>query len=195
MRELFEEAMRSAQTWFDQAAAAGIGQSNAIALATVDAAQQPAVRFVLLKGMDARGFVFFTNLRSRKAQHIANNARAAFAVHWDALGRQINVEGALESVTPEEADDYWRTRPRESQLGAWASMQSQVLANRAELETRFAQFDAQFGARAIPRPEHWSGYRLLPTRIELWTTKPFRLHERICYQQRDGGWQKLLLNP
>ena len=195
MPELFAEAMRRAQAWFDDAQAAGIGQSNAIALATVDATLRPAVRFVLLKGIDARGFTFFTNLQSRKAQHIADNAHAAFAVHWDALGRQINVEGAAEAVTVQEADEYWRTRPRESQLGAWASMQSQVLDDRAILEARFAHFDAQFGDSAIPRPAHWSGYRLLPTRIELWTTKPYRLHERICYQQRDGEWHKLLLNP
>lgn len=164
-------------------------------LATADTHGRPSVRTVLLKGVDAHGLVWYTNTRSRKGAQLAANPRAAICVWWDLLKEQVAIEGAVERVSEEEADAYWRTRDRMSQIGAWASRQSEPLPSRAELLKRVALYTAKFAGAPVPRPAHWSGYRLLPERIEFWAARPFRLHERLLYERRGERWVKQLLYP
>lgn len=174
--------------WFSEAkACAEIADASAMALATADAAGRPSVRMVLLKHFDERGFVFYTNLESQKSRDLAENPRAALCFHWAALGRQVRVEGAVAPVEAAEADEYFATRPRLSQLGAWASRQSQPLANRYALETAVAWAAARYGAGAVPRPPHWSGFRVAVERIEFWREGAFRHHERSVYVRAEPG--------
>ncbi|MGO4325572.1 pyridoxamine 5'-phosphate oxidase [Cupriavidus sp. 2TAF22] len=183
------------QRWFDEATHAKLPEPNAMTLATVDAGGQPSARIVLLKGMDARGFTFFTNYESRKGLDMAANPRAALLFHWVQLERQVRVEGVVEKVDESESDAYYASRPLGSRLGAWASEQSREVADRAVLEQREADFRAKFGDNP-PRPAHWGGYRLAPTRIEFWQGRPSRLHDRIAYRlQADGAWQIARLSP
>lgn len=163
-------------------------------LATVDATGQPSARIVLLKSWDERGFVFYTNLESRKGRELDENPRVALCFHWDPLGRQVRVRGQVEPVTDQEADEYFHSRPRESQLGAWTSLQSAVLRDRAELEERYGIFQERFPGE-IPRPPHWSGRRVVPTDIEFWQEGEFRLHRRDLYSRSDDGWRHQLLYP
>jgi pyridoxamine 5'-phosphate oxidase len=172
-----------------------VAEPSAVCLATADAAGRPSARTVLLKGWDADGFVFYTNLGSRKARQLAENPRAALSFWWPPLLEQAHVEGGVERVTDTEADAYWATRPRESRVGAWASRQSETLSGRDELERRFAEAEARFAGADVPRPEFWSGYRLLPERIELWTSRPHRLHDRELWELGPDGWSSRRLFP
>ncbi len=179
-----------------QAVDLDIENPGAMALATVDAEGRPATRTVLLKQVDERGFVFYTNLVSRKGDHLKVNPHASLLFYWRELGKQVSVDGPVVPVAEEEADAYFATRPRTAQLGAWASQQSRPLQHRAELLARVARFEAEFLGREVPRPPHWSGFRVVPERIEFWSAGRFRLHKREVYE-RDGesGWKVTLLNP
>ena len=163
--------------------------ANAMTLATATADGVPSARIVLLKGADARGFVFYTNRQSRKAGELAATSRAALLFHWKPLGRQVRIEGGVTDVTDAEADAYYATRARISRLGAWASDQSRVLPERAVLERRLAEYEQKYPGEDIPRPPHWSGYRVIPDRFEFWQNMPFRLHDRTVYTRAgNGGW-------
>jgi pyridoxamine 5'-phosphate oxidase len=165
-------------------------------LATAGKNGRPSSRTVLLKGFDSRGFVFYTNLDSRKARQLTENPWASLTFYWPILERQVQIEGSIEPVDDKEADAYWATRPRESQIGAWASHQSQPLAKRDDLLLEAKRVAEIYEGRDVPRPPRWSGFRLIPNRIEFWKGMPARLHERIAYERDDSGaWSKTLLNP
>ena len=174
--------------WMAEAEAHETNDPNAMGLATVDAAGRPSLRMVLLKAADPAGFVFYTNLESRKGRELAGNPFAALCFHWKSLRRQIRVEGRVLPVSEAEADAYFASRARASQIGAWASAQSRPLTGRFELEKRVGEFAAKFGLGKVPRPPHWSGFRLVPDRIEFWHDRPFRLHDRFVYVRDDGAW-------
>lgn len=180
-----------------EAAAAGDPEPTAMTLATADPEGRVSARTVLLKSMDAAGFVFYTNLESRKAQQLAANRRCALSFLWKPLRHQVQVqvEGVAEAVTAAEADAYFATRPRLSQIGAWASRQSAALASRQELLDRVAEVDRLYADRPVPRPPHWGGYRVRPDRIEFWYGEPFRLHQRECWRLNAHGWSSVLLYP
>jgi len=175
-----------------------IPHADAMSLATVDEQGRPDVRIVLLKSASEDGFVFYTNLGSTKARQLAAHPHAALCFHYPPLTRQIRVRGSITPVTPEEADAYFASRPKQSQIGAWASKQSQPLEGRLELERRIAHYTAQYGLGSVPRPEFWSGFRLTPWRIEFWMEQPFRLHDRVEYTRAEGGtgaWERKRLFP
>lgn len=182
------------ETWFAEAQAAGIDQPETMALATADARGRPSLRFVLLKDADETGFTFFTNYESRKAGELDANRRAALAFYWHAQERQIRIEGPVERASPEASDAYFATRPRGSQLGAWASAQSRVRP-RGELEARLRRVEEEFDGRTVPRPGHWGGYVLRPDRVEFWQGQQSRLHDRLEYTRIDGAWQRTSLYP
>lgn len=183
------------ESWFAEARAAEPNDPEAMALATADADGRPSVRMVLLKGHDPRGFVFYTNLRSRKGEECAANPVAALLFHWKTLRRQVRVEGPIEPVTAEEADAYFASRGRDSQLGAWASEQSRPLPNREAFESRYQEMRTRFQGGDVPRPPHWSGFRVAPDRVEFWSDRPHRLHERRLFVRDSGGWREGLLYP
>lgn len=166
-----------------------------MSVATVGTDGKPSLRMVLLRGIDARGLVFYTNLNSRKGIEIEANPWTALCIHWKSTDRQVRVEGRAELVSDEEADAYFATRDRESQIGAWASKQSQSLEGRLKLERRVAKYALKFGVSAVPRPDFWSGYRVIPDRIEFWEKRPFRLHERTLYVRDGEKWATSRLYP
>ena len=182
------------ERWYGEALAAE-SDANAMVLATVGADGRPSARAVLLKGCDDRGLVFYTNLESRKARELAGNPHAALCFFWRSSRRQVRFEGAVEAVTAAEADADFATRPRDSRIGAWASDQSRPLASRAALEDRVAAFTRRFGDGEIPRPPFWSGYRVVPHRVEFWQERPFRLHDRWLNVRVNGAWQCERLFP
>ncbi|MET4895641.1 pyridoxamine 5'-phosphate oxidase [Sphingomonadaceae bacterium jetA1] len=182
--------------WYAEARQSELNDSNAMALATVSAAGQPSVRMVLLKGHDPRGFVFYTNRESRKAQDLGEGAKVALLFHWKSLRRQIRIEGPVSLVSDAESDAYFASRHRDSQLGAWASDQSRPLDSRATFEARFEAVRARFEGGPVPRPPHWGGYRVTPERIEFWLDREHRLHERRVFTRMgDGDWDEGLLFP
>jgi pyridoxamine 5'-phosphate oxidase len=181
--------------WLAEAKASEPNDPNAMALATADGSGRPSVRMVLLKGHGPEGFVFYTNEQSSKAEQIAANPRAALLFHWKSLRRQVRVEGCIEQVSDEQADAYFASRSRDSQLGAWASDQSRPLDSRGTFEQRFEHMKHRFEGQDVPRPPHWGGYRVIPKRIEFWSDRPHRLHERRLFTRDDGGWSEGLLYP
>ena len=182
--------------WFAEARASEPNDAEAMTLATAAADGSPSARIVLLKGHDARGFAFYTNSRSRKGDELAGNPRAALVFHWKSLRRQVRVEGRIEPVSADEADAYFASRSRDSRIGAWASDQSQPLESRAAFEARYERLVADYEGRDVERPPHWWGYRLVPERIEFWSDRPHRLHERRLFtRDESGGWTEGLLYP
>lgn len=183
--------------WYGEASACkSIDEPTAMTLATVDETGMPAARIVLLKAHDGRGFVFYTNLTSAKARQLVAHPKAALCFHWMPLEKQIRVQGTVEAVSDEEADAYFATRPRQSQIGAWASKQSQPYSERLEFEKRLVKYTAKFGIAPVPRPPFWSGYRVLPQTIEFWLKQPFRLHDRVLYTRaKSDAWERTRLFP
>jgi pyridoxamine 5'-phosphate oxidase len=182
--------------WFDEASASGSRLPDAMTLATATKDGKPSARMVLLKQVDEQGFVFFTNYNSRKARELDANPHASLVCYWVQLDRQVRVEGSVERVSASESDAYFHTRPRESQIGAITSPQSEAIESRAFLEQRFHDFENMYRDRTIPRPAHWGGYRLNPERIEFWQNREGRLHDRILYErQADGSWSISRLAP
>ena len=183
------------QAWLEEAEEKEINDPNAVALATADGQGRPSVRMVLLKGFDESGFTFYTNLESRKGEQLIANPWAAMLFHWKSLRRQVRIEGPVNPVTPEKADAYFNSRPRQSRIGAWASHLSRPVESRLALEKRVARFAAKYAVGSVPRPPYWSGFTLEPQRIEFWQDGAFRLHDRALCLRQDGGWQKQRLYP
>jgi pyridoxamine 5'-phosphate oxidase len=181
--------------WFAEAQSTEPNEPEAVTLATVAADGRPAARMVLLKRWDSQGFVFFSHLPSRKGKEIAANPHVALLFHWKSLARQIRIEGAVAQVSDAQADEYFATRPRESQIGAWASAQSRPLASRAVFEARIAEVEARFSGGPVPRPDYWSGWRLAPEYFEFWQGADFRLHDRLVFTRAGDGWETGRLYP
>ncbi len=182
-------------TWLEEAGEKEVNDPNAMSLATVGADGMPSSRMVLLKGKDARGFVFYTNFESRKGEQLQAHMKAALLFHWKSLRRCVRIEGEVEVVAEEEADAYFASRPRQSQIGAWASQQSRPLEGRFELEKRVAVYAAKHAVGKVPRPAYWSGFRVLPRRLEFWQDGAFRLHDRLVYTRAGEGWTTERLYP
>jgi pyridoxamine 5'-phosphate oxidase len=194
-QDLAADPVQQFRRWFAEAAEAGERMPETVVLATATPDGAPSARAVLLKGVDERGFAVFTNLESRKGRELGANPRAALVFLWPALGRQVRVEGASEPLGRPEVDAYFATRPRGSQIGAWASPQSSVIPGRADLEARVAETEARFGAGEVPAPPFWGGYRIRPEAVEFWQHRDDRLHDRLRYRRSPGGWTVERLAP
>lgn len=185
--------------WFSEAQEREINDPNGVALATISPAGTPDVRMVLLKAFDERGFVFYTNFKSAKGRDLLASAHAALLFHWKSLRRQVRIQGPVHEVSAAEADAYFASRPRDAQIGAWASRQSEIMEGRFELEREVARYALKFGLGPVPRPPHWSGFRVVPSGFEFWTDKPFRLHERLIFvRDKTNGapaWRRAYLFP
>jgi len=192
-----DEPLRLFAAWFEEARKSEPADPDAMALSTVDRDGVPNVRMVLLKGFDERGFVFYTNQGSQKGQELAERAAAAAVFHWKSLRRQVRLRGAVEQVTDAEADAYFASRARLSQIGAWASKQSAPLESRLAFEKAVAQVTARYALGAVPRPPFWTGYRIVPVVMEFWQDRPYRLHDRVEFRRKapDGAWTKTRLYP
>lgn len=190
-----EDPISLFKDWLADAERSEPNNPNAMTLATVTPDGAASARMILLKGVDERGFTFYTNLGSRKAEQLSANPRAALCFYWKSLKRQVHVEGTVERVDDAEADAYFATRPRGAQIGAWASKQSRPMEGRFRLEARVAKYTAKFHVGTVPRPDFWSGFRVVPEHIEFWREQPFRLHDRVVYHRDGGGWRKERLYP
>ena len=193
--ELTADPFETLQAWYDEALAVGTPFADAIALATATPDGSPSVRMVLYKGVSGGGLRFFTNYESQKARDLADNPRVAIVFFWAPLHAQVRVEGRVERLAQDESDAYFRSRPRESQLGAWASPQSREVQDRDALEQRFREAAAKYADREVPRPPNWGGYRILPDSFEFWIGQDHRMHDRFLYRRHADGWQRTRLAP
>ena len=182
--------------WFAKAQSTEINDPNAVAVATSNKNNQPSVRMVLLKGLSEKGFVFYTNFKSKKGRELKENIKASMCFHWKSLRRQVRVIGSVEEVSKKEADDYYNSRPYKNRIGAWASSQSQILDKRSTFLNKIKEFEKKFpDQNNVPRPPHWSGWRVIPEEIEFWVDAEGRIHERLNYKNKNGKWEKELLYP
>ena len=193
--EEFNNPIELFEKWFNKAKETEINDPNAVAVATADKNNQPSVRMVLLKGLNEKGFVFYTNLNSKKGNDLKFNNKASMCFHWKSLRRQVRIIGTVEKVTDREADDYYNTRPYKNKIGAWASSQSEVLSKREDFLKKNESYEKKYPSDDVPRPSHWSGWRLIPIEIEFWLDGEGRIHERLNYKIKNGNWIKELLYP
>ena len=193
--EVAEDPIVQFTRWFEEAVAAQVHEPNAMCLATATPDAYPSARMVLLKGVDARGFVFYTDYRSRKGRELADNPCASLCFFWPELERQVRIAGAVQRVSRSESDAYFQSRPLPSRLGAWTSTQSSVLASRDQLEAELSGITARFSEGPVPLPDHWGGFRVVPEEIEFWQGRPSRLHDRIQFRREAGAWVRRRLSP
>ena len=181
--------------WFSKAEETEINDPNAVAVATTNKTDQPSVRMVLLKGLSEKGFVFYTNFNSKKGKDLKQNKKASMCFHWKSLRRQVRIIGSVEEVSKKEADDYYNSRPYKNKIGAWASSQSKTLKEREDFLRKIKEYEKKYPTENVPRPPHWSGWRLIPIEIEFWVDGEGRIHERLNYIKKNGSWERELLYP